>query len=42
MESLSEIEAEIDFSEDQGEYFIKAHSWQTDILFSLNEIGRKC
>jgi tRNA modification GTPase len=38
MESLSEIEAEIEFGEDQGEVFIRAHSWQTDILSSLNEL----
>jgi tRNA modification GTPase len=38
MQSLSEIEAEIEFAEDQGEAFIKANSWQTDILYSLNEL----
>lgn len=38
LESLSEIEAEIDFSEDQGEIFFKSHSWQTDILVPLNKL----
>ena len=38
LESLSEIEAEIDFSEDQGEIFLKSHSWQRDILLPLNKL----
>jgi tRNA modification GTPase len=38
MESLSEIEAEIDFSEEQEDSFIKADSWQRDILSSLNRL----
>ncbi len=38
MESLSEIEAEIDFSEEQEESFIKADAWQRDILSSLNRL----
>jgi tRNA modification GTPase len=38
IESLSEIEAEIDFSEEQEESFIKADSWQRDILSSLNRL----
>jgi tRNA modification GTPase len=38
MESLSEIEAEIEFAEDQGEGFIRASSWQTDILSPLIEL----
>jgi tRNA modification GTPase len=38
MESLSEIEAEIDFSEEHGESYIKASTWQKDILASLNRL----
>ncbi len=38
MESLSEIEAEIDFSEEQEASFIKADAWQRDILSSLNKL----
>jgi tRNA modification GTPase len=38
MESLSEIEAEIEFSEDQGEAFIRAYSWEKDILYPLNRL----
>jgi tRNA modification GTPase len=38
MESLSEIEAEIDFSEEHGESYIKASTWQKDILGSLNRL----
>jgi tRNA modification GTPase len=38
MESLAEIEAEIEFSEDQGETFIRAYSWQKDILSPLNRL----
>jgi tRNA modification GTPase len=38
MESLSEIEAEIDFSDEQGEVFIKAGAWKKDILSALNRL----
>lgn len=38
IDSLSEIETEIDFSEDQGETFLKAHTWQKDILLPLNRL----
>jgi tRNA modification GTPase len=38
IKSLSEIEAEIDFSEEQEESFIKADVWQKDILFSLSRL----
>ncbi len=38
IESLSEIEAEIDFSEDQGEKFFEPGSWRKDLLFPLNRL----
>lgn len=38
IKSLSEIEAEIDFSEDHGEIFLEKKSWRKDILDPLNKL----
>lgn len=38
IKSLAEIEAEIDFSEDQGELFLENTSWRKDILDPLNKL----
>jgi tRNA modification GTPase len=37
-ETLAEIEAEIDFSEEQGEAFFKTSSWEEDILAPLKRL----
>ncbi len=36
--SLSEIEAEIDFSDEQGESFIQPRGWEINILFPLKQL----